>query len=239
MVPASKQRWPRLVIVGVVVAATGVALYYFAWARNPFRFTALVTAAKAGDAPRVSEQIARGAELNRRTSTFGADNFTGWTALMWAAHGKHAATLRVLIDAGADTTVRDRFGRTALHLVFDGEGSGSAAPCVSALLSGGADPKSVNSAGETPLHNAVLSADIQSIKLLIDAGANVNALTAEGSPVLSYAIFNRKDVDIVRLLLEHGANVAQPLPNGKRLDQVIDESDVDPAIIKAVEDARK
>lgn len=228
----------RYALIAVLILV-GTSVAWWAWTRNPFYTPPLVDAAMESDAQAARAAIARGAELNRRTWVFGTDNFSGWTALMWAAYRRDAATVRILMDAGADTQVQDKFGRSALHLTFYGDKVGSAASCVSILLSNGADPKSVNLAGETPLHNAVLSGDTDSIKMLIDAGADVNALTAEGTPVLSYAIFNRKDVDIVRLLLDKGANVAQPLPNGKRLDQVIGEADVEPAIVNAIKDAGK
>ena len=39
----------------------------------------------------------------------------GWSPLMWAASGGHAATLRALMTAGADVRIRDVRLRGALH----------------------------------------------------------------------------------------------------------------------------
>ena len=40
----------------------------------------------------------------------------GWTALHWAADCNDPAKLRLLLDYGADKTIRDNFGLTALYI---------------------------------------------------------------------------------------------------------------------------
>ena len=39
---------------------------------------------------------------------------TGWTALIAAAHNGHLEVTRVLLDHGADSSLRDKRGKTAL-----------------------------------------------------------------------------------------------------------------------------
>lgn len=231
-----RSRLHLCVLVGLSFGAT--AIYMF-WARSPFCFTSLVSAARAGDVARVAREISCGAELDHRTSVWGAPNFTGWTALMWASYGNHAATVQLLVNAGADTTVRDGLGRTALHCVFyHSDRAATVAPCVSALLAGGADPNAKSLAGETPLHNAVLSGDVASIKLLIDAGADPNATAANGSSVLSYAVFFRKDPDIVRLLIAEGASASMLPSDGLRTDDIIKGVNVSEEIRRAINEGR-
>jgi len=72
------------------------------------------------------------------------------TAAIMAAKLGYDDVLEALLDAGADTSVQDRDGRTALHHAAS-EGNTS---CTSLLLSGGAPPCIQDLSGETPLHLA-------------------------------------------------------------------------------------
>ncbi len=213
-----------------------LALVAIAFLSSPFHHPALVRAAQRGDADAVARAIARGANLNRRTSVFGTDFFTGWTALMWAAHKQDAEVVRLLSDARADLNPEDRFGRTALHLVFDGSHRGASEPTVRVLLEAGANPTSRMHGGETPLHLAVNRGDMASILLLIEAGADVNAVTKDGVTALANALDRRDRADIkdlphraevVDLLRAHGANLVHVRPDGKRI------YDTPPASIEA------
>lgn len=76
--------------------------------------TALIAAAHLGHAGVVRQLIAAGAPLNHV-------NNLHWTAVIEAVvlgdgGARHQATLKALIDAGADTTLTDRQGQTALQL---------------------------------------------------------------------------------------------------------------------------
>jgi hypothetical protein len=62
----------------------------------------------------------------------------------------------------------DQFGRTPLHF------AGHYPEIVNALLRKGANPNAVDSWGDTPLLNAVKAPNIESVKLLLAAGANPN-----------------------------------------------------------------
>jgi cytochrome c len=203
------------VVKRVFVPLGLLALVVIAFLSSPFHHPALVRAAQRGDAEAVARAIARGANLNRRTNVFGADNFTGWTALMWAAYRQNAEAVRLLTDAKADLNPEDRFGRTALHLVFDGSHRGASEPTVRVLLEAGANPTSRMHSGVTPLHLAVNRGDMASILLLIEAGADVNAVTTDGQTVLSNAL--NYSPEIVPLLRAHGANLVHVRPDGKRL----------------------
>ena len=61
-----------------------------------------------------------------------------------------------------------------------------------------------------PLHIACMHKRLKIAKLLIDAGADVNALTEVGDTPLHFAV-RRHDLNMVCLLLDHGAD-----PNGRR-----------------------
>jgi ankyrin repeat protein len=70
----------------------------------------------------------------------------GFTPLHFAAQGQHAETARILIEAGAQVSARNRFGATALWValmnVRDGDGA-----VIRVLLDAGADPDAENNSG--------------------------------------------------------------------------------------------
>ncbi len=66
----------------------------------------------------------------------------------------------------------------------------------------------VNSVGkelETPLHMFVTQKDVEGVKLLIEAGANINARTDIGSTPLLRAVIEG-NLEIIRMLLDAGAD---------------------------------
>ncbi len=78
---------------------------------------------------------------------------------------------------------------------------------IQVLLKGGADPKSSARNGVTPLMMAASSNDRDALELLIQAGADVNAVETErGQTALDFAAaFDQPDA--VKVLLQHGANI--------------------------------
>src|SRR5579863_9342849 len=62
--------------------------------------TALMTAAKAGNADAVKALLDHGAEVNAKES------WRGQTALMWAAAENHPALVQLLVEKGAEVNAR-------------------------------------------------------------------------------------------------------------------------------------
>lgn len=108
-------------------------------------------------------------------------------------------------------------GWTPLHLAA---AFGTAA-AVSTLLKAGAPVGAVsrNPQQNQPLHAALgLSKNMESIRLLLDQGASVNATQAGGfTPIFSAAIADRRD--LVELLLAHGADPTHRSDQGKTASQ--------------------
>ncbi len=79
------------------------------------------------------------------------------------------------------------------------------------LIRAGADPNAVDPAtGETPLSLAIMLNNRESVRLLLENGADPNLGGMAGVPVLVSAYLNYHDprcVAIVELLIEHGADV--------------------------------
>jgi ankyrin repeat protein len=135
-----------------------------------------------------------------------------------------AAKLRQLLDQGADPDAHDAHGNTALMLAARPANSHHA---VQFLLERGADAKATNIYGATALMAAAAGGDAQSIKLLLDHGADPNAqpnpdqngfLFGGGRSPLMWAAF-RGDTTIIKLLLEAGADVNAPSGLGTPLAQ--------------------
>ena len=99
------------------------------------------------------------------------------SALHVAAMNGHAGCIEALIEAGADTEVKDGCeSRPVLHAAVQ---SGHVR-CIEALLAGGADIEVTNLRRNTALAVAVHEGNIASVKALIAAGANVEAEPAAG-----------------------------------------------------------
>ncbi len=88
-----------------------------------------------------------------------------------AAHG-NAATLRYLLDKGADLQAQDTDGEDALmRAALSGD-----ADMVKLLLDRGANAKRADKSGNTALTNATTFPDSQRIQMLLEAGSDPNAL---------------------------------------------------------------
>lgn len=97
----------------------------------------------------------------------------------------------------------DPNGNTAFHRCKNAEET-------AALIKLGLNPDTGNVIHQTPLHWACMDGKPDVVRVLIGAGANVNAVTNFGITPLYYACFN-DHVDCARLLIAAGANLS-PLP---------------------------
>ena len=117
-----------------------------------------------------------------------------------AIRANDLGALRTLIAEGADVNVRDRLGETPLMYAAV-VGSPEA---MSFLIGKGADVNAKNESGSNAL---IWSAtDAAKVRLLLEHGADVNAATKRGRTALLIAALSDGSAEIVRLLLEKGAN---------------------------------
>ncbi len=79
---------------------------------------------------------------------------------------------------------------------------------VKELLDNGVDVNIINKNNKncTPLHIASIYGHIEILRLLIERGANINALDKSKISSLSYACYHKR-LDVVKLLLKNNANV--------------------------------
>jgi len=130
----------------------------------------------------------------------------GATALHWAAYRRDAEAAGALIGAGANVNAKNKYGVTPLSLAAD---QGNPA-VLDILLKAGAKPNDainfVNS-GETPLMHAARSSNVDAVKLLAHAGADVNAKESwNGQTALMWAAADG-DSAMVTALMELGADL--------------------------------
>ena len=123
----------------------------------------------------------------------------------------HLQVARLLLEHGANPTVRDTRGHTALHQVI---GRPDGVSLAELLLVFGAD---VNARRRhdfwTPLHLAANDEEFSVARMLLRHNADVNSLDGNGRAPLH--LLSRRETskseddgsDIARLLLEHGAKV--------------------------------
>ncbi|KAM4735590.1 B-cell lymphoma 3 protein homolog [Anableps anableps] len=128
------------------------------------------------------------------------------TPLHLAVITKQAKLVDVLLEAGADPAVLDRHGQTALHLCCEYQ----LLDCLSVLLSFSSSSPCLeirNFEGLTPLHLAVLQGQQDLAKMLLDAGADINAMDIKSgqSPLMHAVEIN--NADMVHFLIENGCDV--------------------------------
>jgi hypothetical protein len=89
------------------------------------------------------------------------------------------AAMRAQVAEGLDVNDSDSFGDTLLEQVIGSLGfcpPSSRYPVIKEMLRLGADPCALNADGSTPLFSAVLSMDTELLRILLDGGADPNAI---------------------------------------------------------------
>ncbi|KAG8448567.1 hypothetical protein GDO86_015602 [Hymenochirus boettgeri] len=163
----------------------------------------LEPAGGGGDPPEVessagviSDLITQGASLNAQTDS------TGETALHLAARFSRQDAIKCMLDAGADTNVRDKLGRTPLHTAIAADALGvfqTLLRCrqtdIDARMTDGSTPLIL--ASRLPVQNMVED--------LVSCGADLGAADNRGKSALHWAAAVN-NVPAVRNLLINGGN---------------------------------
>eukprot|EP00698_Gefionella_okellyi_P019392 TRINITY_DN5940_c0_g1_i1.p1 TRINITY_DN5940_c0_g1~~TRINITY_DN5940_c0_g1_i1.p1 ORF type:complete len:1275 (-),score=349.80 TRINITY_DN5940_c0_g1_i1:26-3850(-) len=147
-----------------------------------------------------------GAEINQR-------NGAGWTPLKLAARRCNAAIINELLLRGADVNVCDEEAATALHNAAATEGK-DAVKNVLRLLKAGAQIDAPDHDGGTPLIYACRMRMLDTARVLIAAGADVNRPDNFSTP-LYHAVRNCEGkTPLVEMLLDAGAVIDVPNKHG-------------------------
>ena len=192
--------------------------------------TPLMEAARAGGLSAVDVLLEFEADVNAHTTD------RRQTALMWAAAQRHPEVVGVLLAHDADVHARTRtrsdivmldlgrrrVARTAAEDGEEIERGGITALLFAArsgdldsarlLLEAGADVNDTGSDGNSALIVAALSGHGAVTRLLLDAGADPDG--AGGGYRAMHAAVLRGDLETVKVLLGHGADLNAPLTRG-------------------------
>src|SRR5262252_2294677 len=154
--------------------------------------TALMLAARTGTTDAIKVLFETGGNVNAKES------WGGTTPLMSAVAERHPAAVKMLIERGADVSARSNFVAAANGRGFEGRTPSA--------------PKNDQAVEEfasgwlTPLMFAAREGDLESARLLVGAGADVNAVAADGKDALGLAIFNG-NYDVASFLIDSKSNV--------------------------------
>ncbi len=194
--------------------------------------TPLMVLARTPNIEAVKLLIKQGADVNA------VEKWRGQTALMWAAAQKQPAMVQLLIDEGANLNARSLpnnwerqvSAEPRMKILPPGQMSAlhyaareGCTDCVAALIKAGADLNIVEGDGVTPLVMAGLNAKWDSMKLLLEAGANPDKWDVYGrNPLYTAVDYNtlphggRADklstdlttpLEVAELILQKGGNV--------------------------------
>jgi ankyrin repeat protein len=178
-----------------IIASTKLMIERIQQAKNT---KALFEAVKQGDIEQVKKLISEGADVNGRNSR-------SQNPLHCAARAGNEQIARLLIAEGAD--VNASMGDEPWTPLLDAANSGNA-KVVKLLLEKGAKVDVGDSYGYTPLYYAIWSEDIESVKMLIAAGADINKRVNENDEYNAFfdAVW-MDNADLVKILIDAGADV--------------------------------
>ena len=169
--------------------------------------TPLMMAARTGSVDAMKVLLDHGADVNAK------ERLRGTTALMWAAAQSHPAAIKLLIEHGADLSARSNpisKGRTAYLAPTPAErrrqgGEETLAEGTGQRVGRGFGDSRLDGGGLTPLIFAARQGSLESVKVLVEAGADINQTTQYGWTPLLTATQNRY-YKVGAYLLDHGAN---------------------------------
>ncbi|MAM71561.1 MAG: hypothetical protein CMP91_10505 [Gammaproteobacteria bacterium] len=127
----------------------------------------------------------------------------GMTALFWATYYDETDVVRLLLNAGANPNIENRYGMTPLiQAAMNGNSE-----LITLLLDAGADANATTPEGDNAILNASKTGAVEGVQALIDAGANVNSRDSYlfQTPLMWAAAANQAEV--ARVLIDNGADM--------------------------------
>src|ERR1044072_1059507 len=166
-------------------------------AQNSEGRTVLISAAARGELDVVKLLLSHGVEVNVK------DN-RGYTALAHALEARYSEVEEALLNRPElNPNVGGLLGRPVL-LAYVWRDNKKA---TERLLALGADVKLVDKDGDTALHGAAETGNVEIMRMLLDKGADPNAKNNQGgTPLMWAAVFGNEDA--ARLLLSRGADAS-------------------------------
>eukprot|EP00437_Effrenium_voratum_P053355 CAMPEP_0181518092 /NCGR_PEP_ID=MMETSP1110-20121109/65072_1 /TAXON_ID=174948 /ORGANISM="Symbiodinium sp., Strain CCMP421" /LENGTH=251 /DNA_ID=CAMNT_0023648451 /DNA_START=57 /DNA_END=809 /DNA_ORIENTATION=+ len=132
----------------------------------------------------------RGQTAALKFTNLSATDKWGSTPVLMALEDGTAEMLEALVEAGVDLNVTDNGGNTPAILVADG--LDDMAEKLLILLKAGADLEKANRRGRTPAHVLAERGEVDALRVLIQAGVNLNAKTPDGYTAADIAALNHR-----------------------------------------------
>jgi len=194
-------------------------------------WTPLGSAIKKGDTNLARLLIEQGADVNRESIDYYRDNpIVKRTPLMLACYKGNADLVSFLIQHGARVNEKsdDTVENTPIIYATMATETEDILKILKTLITSGANINVANKWGYTPLMHALIATEniycdpyedftnkrtsiqTETVKILLDSGANVNATRDIGSTALMAAVENASQdnhLDLIKTLLDKGADV--------------------------------
>lgn len=136
---------------------------------------------------------------------------SGATPLHEAVRYGNVEIAKSLLNSGANVNARDNLGKTPVMLILPKD---KTAEIYKLLIAHRADLTQKDMFGDTVLHTAsMLNVGENTFRILIDAGADIDARNKEGVTPLAIAV-QKNDLETVRLLTAAGADIHTQDTNG-------------------------
>lgn len=180
--------------------------------------TPLMLASELGDKDTVAALLAGGANLETRRALpqnssseesdidYEADKYNGRTALLEAIANDQEDIVQLLLDAGAKVDVKSEDGMTALHYAADDYIDGIANKTFDLVLAQRPNLNAKDDQGRTALHILAADGDLEGVKELVAAGADIRVLDEEGNSLLQAAV-GSGEMEMVKYFVDSGLDI--------------------------------
>jgi len=148
--------------------------------------------------------------LLKHTDAINHSNKKGITALTNAIKGNSPKIIELLLKNGADVSVLDKKGNNLMSYLIESYSHKNEKAFnhkIVVLETSGLDVSAIQKNGNTLYHLAIKKQSIALLKCIKKFNQNINAKNNDGYTVLQKTVLIAKNTDIIKYLIEEGANI--------------------------------